>query len=123
RFGIPRIVEMYGATEGNVALHNTDGRPGSVGKPHRLLEDNVRLARFDLARGDLVRGPEGFCVPCDDDEAGELLGRIAAGGAGMEYDGYTDREATERKLVRDAFTAGDAWPRTGGLPRRGADGY
>src|SRR5512132_3136395 len=43
RFGIPRIVEMYGATEGNVALQNAEGRVGSVGKPHPLLEDNVRL--------------------------------------------------------------------------------
>src|SRR5262245_37874516 len=67
RFGIPRIVEMYGATEGNVALQNVDGRVGSVGKPHPLLEDNVRLARFDLARGALVRGPDGFCVPGDAD--------------------------------------------------------
>src|SRR5262249_31301844 len=54
RFGIPRIVEMYGATEGNVALQNSDGRVGSVGKPHAMLEDNVRLARFDLARGELA---------------------------------------------------------------------
>src|SRR5207247_290640 len=51
RFGIARIIEMYGATEGNVALHNADGRVGSVGKPHPMLEDTVRLARFDLARG------------------------------------------------------------------------
>jgi fatty-acyl-CoA synthase len=123
RFAVPRIVEMYGATEGNVALHNTDGRPGSVGKPHPMLEDNVRLARFDLGRGELVRGPDGFCVSCGDGEAGELLGRVVAGGAGMEYDGYTDREATERKLLRDAFAAGDAWFRTGDLLRRDAEGY
>jgi len=41
----------------------------------------------------------------------------------MEYDGYTDREATERKLVRDAFEPGDAWFRTGDLLRRDPDGY
>ena len=123
RFGIARIVEMYGATEGNVALQNVDGRVGSVGKPHPLLEDNVRLARFDLARGELVRGPDGFCIACDADEAGELLGRVVVGGAGMEYDGYTDREATERKLIRGAFASGDAWFRSGDLLRRDADGY
>src|SRR5881296_3298603 len=123
RFAIPRIVEMYGATEGNVALHNTDGRPGSVGKPHPLLEDNVRLARFDLTRGELVRGPDGCCVPCDVDEPGELLGRVGGESASVDYDGYTDRQATEGKLVRDAFMAGDAWFRTGDLLRRDADGY
>ena len=121
RFGIGRIVEMYGATEGNVALENAEGRVGSVGKPHPLLEDTVRLARVDLARGELVRGPDGFCVACGTDEPGELLGRV--GGGAMEYDGYTDREASERKLVRDAFATGDAWFQSGDLLRRDADGY
>jgi len=120
RFGVARIIEMYGATEGNVALHNADGRVGSVGKPHPMLEDTVRLARFDLAAGALVRGPDGFCVPCAPDEPGELLGKV---GGTMEYDGYTDRAATEQKLVRDAFERGDAWFRTGDLLRQDADGY
>jgi fatty-acyl-CoA synthase len=123
RFGIPRIVEMYGATEGNVALQNLDGRVGSVGKPHPMLEDNVRLARVDRERGELARGADGFCLACDAGEPGELLGLVAAGGGGMEYDGYTDRAATERKLVRDAFAPGDAWFRSGDLLRRDADGY
>jgi fatty-acyl-CoA synthase len=123
RFGIPRIVEMYGATEGNVALQNAEGRVGSVGKPHPLLEDNVRLARFDLTRGELVRGPDGRCVACTADEPGELLGRVVAGGAGMEYDGYTDRDASARKIVHDAFAPGDAWFRSGDLLRRDADGW
>src|SRR5207247_1974326 len=120
RFGIARIIEMYGATEGNVALHNADGRVGAVGKPHPLLEDTVRLARFDLARGALVRGPDGFCIACAPGEAGELLGKV---GGAMEYDGYTDRAASERKLVRDAFARGDAWFRTGDLLLQDADGY
>jgi fatty-acyl-CoA synthase len=123
RFGIARIVEMYGATEGHVALQNFDGRVGSVGKPHPMLEDTVRLARFDLARGDLARGPDGLCVPCAPGEPGELLGRVGGPAEGMEYDGYTDREATERKLVRGAFAPGDAWFRTGDLLRQDADGY
>jgi len=111
---------MYGATEGNVALHNADGRVGSVGKPHSMLEDTIRLARFDLARGELVRGTDGFCIACAAGEPGELLGGV---GGAMEYDGYTDRAASERKLVRDAFARGDAWFRTGDLLRQDTDGY
>ena len=32
RFRIPQIVEFYGATEGNVAIMNFDGKVGSVGR-------------------------------------------------------------------------------------------
>src|SRR6185436_17974399 len=91
--------------------------------PHPFLADNVRLARFDLERGELVRGPDGRCVPCAPDEAGELLGRAVAGGAGMEYDGYTDAAASERRLVRGAFEPGDAWFQSGDLLRCDAEGY
>jgi len=123
RFGIARIVEMYGATEGNVALQNLGGPAGSVGRPNPVLEDDVRLARWDFAAGELLRDADGFAVPCAVDEPGELLGRVGHGGGGMEYDGYTDREATERKVVRNVFAPGDAWFRTGDLLRRDADGW
>jgi fatty-acyl-CoA synthase len=122
RFGIARIVEMYGATEGNVALQNLDDRPGSVGKPHAMLADQVALARIDRATGTLARGADGFCIRCAPDEPGELLGKVGLAGA-MEYDGYTDREATERKLVRDVFAPGDAWFRSGDCLRCDAEGY
>ncbi len=121
RFGIARIFEMYGATEGNVSLINRGNRPGSVGRAHPFQHDNLRVARFDVERGELARGADGFLVPCPDGEAGELLGRVGAGA--MPYDGYVDTEATERKLVRDAFRTGDAWFRTGDLLYRDGDGW
>ncbi|MDX1650056.1 MAG: AMP-binding protein, partial [Myxococcota bacterium] len=47
RFGIPQIREFYGATEGNVALINLDGKPGAVGRlPFRFLIP-ARLIRYD----------------------------------------------------------------------------
>ncbi|MCX8071786.1 MAG: long-chain-acyl-CoA synthetase [Candidatus Binatia bacterium] len=122
RFGIPRIVEMYGATEGNIALINLRGRVGSVGRAHPFQHHRYKLARYDVERGELVRGPDGFLVECSPHEPGELLGRIARGGP-MPYDGYTDREASERKIVRDAFEAGDAYFRSGDLLRRDEDYY
>src|SRR4029078_2828590 len=76
RFGIDRIIEMYGATEGNIALQNFDNRPGSVGKPHQRLEDQFALARIDLATAALVRDAGGRCIPCADDEPGEILGKV-----------------------------------------------
>jgi fatty-acyl-CoA synthase len=122
RFGIARIVEMYGATEGNVSLMNRAGRVGSVGRPHPFQHSQVRLARYDIAKGDLVRGADGFLEPCAVDEPGELLGRINTRGP-MPYDGYTDSRASEAKVIRNAFRRGDAYFRTGDLLRRDRDGY
>ncbi len=122
RFGVARIFEMYGATEGNVSLMNRTSRPGSVGRPYPFQHAQVRLARFDVGTESLVRGPDGFLVESPTGEAGELLGRTDRGM--MHYDGYAnDRAASDRKLVRDAFEKGDSWFRTGDLLRRDADGY
>ena len=52
---IPRIVEFYGATEGNVALMNLENKVGSVGRiPFKALI-NARLVRYDVERDEHVR--------------------------------------------------------------------
>jgi fatty-acyl-CoA synthase len=56
------------------------------------------------------------------DEVGEALGRIAAE-PGRRFEGYTEREATEKKTLRDVFAPGDAWMRTGDLMRRDTEGF
>jgi fatty-acyl-CoA synthase len=122
RFGVPHIVEFYGATESNVAMVNLQGRIGSVGRPPPGLKS--ALVRFDIERGEVVRGPDGRCQPCDPGEPGELLGRITEGrSAAGRFEGYTSREATEKKILRDVFEDNDAWFRTGDLLLRDADGF
>jgi fatty-acyl-CoA synthase len=124
RFAIPRIVEFYGATEGNVSMLNYDGTMGSVGRVPDYLEWLLptRVVRFDVEREAPVRGPDGLCIECGPDEAGEALGRISAR-AGRNFEGYTKAADTEKKILRDVFTKGDAWFRTGDLMRRDAHGY
>jgi len=122
RFGIARIVEMYGATEGNVSLMNRSGVVGSVGRAHPFQHRQVRLVRYDVACGELVRGADGFLVECGVDEPGELLGRITTRSP-MPYDGYADARATEAKVVRNAFRKGDAYFRSGDLLRCDRHGY
>ncbi len=121
RFGVARIFEMYGATEANVTMMNRANRAGSVGRPYPFQHAGARLARVDAATGELARDERGFAIPCRDGQPGELLGRVGKGL--IAYDGYVDREQSERKLVRGAFRAGDAWFRTGDLLTRDRDGY
>ena len=51
---------------------------------------------------------------------GLLLGRI---NTVMSFDGYLDRVATRKKIVRDVFTKGDAYFNTGDLVQLHADGW
>jgi fatty-acyl-CoA synthase len=111
RFAIPRIIEMYGETEGNVALMNLKGVQGSVGRPFPFQHSQVRLARYNPDTGERDRGPDGFLVECKVGETGELLGKIGKGL--MPHDGYTNPEENEKKIIRNAFKRGDAYFRTG----------
>jgi fatty-acyl-CoA synthase len=124
RFAIPRIVEFYGATEGNVSMLNYDGTVGSVGRVPGYIEWLLpaRVVRFDVEREMPVRGPDGLCIECGPDEAGEALGRISQR-AGRDFEGYTKASDTQKKILHDVFKKGDAWFRTGDLMRRDEHGY
>jgi fatty-acyl-CoA synthase len=124
RFAVPRVLEFYGSTEGNVSLFNFDGGMGAVGRvaPYLAALFNIALVRFDVDKEAPVRGADGRCIPCPPGEAGECLGAIH-GGARTEFSGYVDRAASEKKVLRDVFREGDAWFRTGDLMSRDALGY
>ncbi len=122
RFGIERIIDSYGQTEGNVSLQNRRGRVGSCGRCAPFQHEQLKLARYDLERGELVRGPDGFLIECKVGEPGELLSRISKTSL-MSFDGYADPRDNERKLVRDCFERGDLYLRTGDLLKRDRASY
>jgi fatty-acyl-CoA synthase len=124
RFAIPRIVEFYGATEGNVSMLNYDGRTGAVGRVPSYLRRAIptRIVRFDIEHEMPVRGPDGFCIECPPGEAGEAIGEISEDPR-QAYDGYTRESDTQKKILRDVFKKGDVWFRTGDLLRRDELGY
>jgi fatty-acyl-CoA synthase len=123
RFGVPRILEFYGSTEGNVSMFNFDGTPGAIGRVPSYLSGlfNAALASFDVEAGAPVRMANGLCVKAPPGEVGECLGRIAAG-ARATYAGYVDKAASETKVLHDVFTRGDHWFSTGDLMTRDKDG-
>ena len=124
RFRIPEVLEFYGATEGNVSMFNFDGRIGAIGRMPKWLRKkmNMRLVQFDLETEEEVRGANGFCIEAGVNQIGECIGRIG-GDARAEFAGYVDKEASDRKVLRNVFEKGDAWFRTGDLMRMDADGY
>ena len=125
RFRIPRILEFYASTEGNVTLFNVEGKPGAIGRVPSFLAHRLPavLVKFDLATGAPMRDAHGRCVKCAANEVGEALGRIGSGDIGRRFKGYTSAEDTEKKILRDVFEPGDAWFRTGDLMRRDEKGF
>src|SRR5438093_1079295 len=127
RFGIPRILEFYAATEGNVSMFNVEGKPGAIGRIPPFLAHRfpAALVRFDVAREAPARDAQGRCIRCATNEVGEAIGKIVEdpSNPGRRFEAYTSEEATEQKILRDVFEPGDAWFRTGDLMRRDEDDY
>ena len=111
RFGIERISEIYGASEGSVTFVNIFNKPSTIGAP--LMK--VRVVKYDTERDEIIRNNQGMCITAAPDEPGLLLGGIDAR---AQFDGYTDKNASEAKIVTDVEKSDDRWFNTGDLVRR-----
>jgi fatty-acyl-CoA synthase len=120
-FAIPQILEFYAATEGSLSLYNCEGKPGAIGRVPPFLAHRFpsRIMRCDLETGVPLRNAEGFCIRCENDEPGEAISKMV----GRQFDGYTDPDASRRKILHDVFELGDQWFRSGDIMRKDAAGY
>jgi citronellyl-CoA synthetase len=111
RFGITRVSEFYGSSEGNMGfinLLNKDCTVGTGSLPHTLVQ-------YDIDADEVVRDAKGRCIKATPGQPGLLLGKITAV---TEFEGYTNAEATEKKILRDVYKPGDAWFNTGDLLKK-----
>jgi fatty-acyl-CoA synthase len=120
RFNIPVIGEFYGATEGNCALLNLRNKFGSIGNLP-VVVSKLGLApfyiyKFDVEKETVIRDENGRCIRCGPNEVGEMLGKIdPARNPISRFDGYNNKEATEKKIILNVECEGDKWFRTGDL--------
>uniref|UniRef100_A0A669D4J1 Arachidonate--CoA ligase n=1 Tax=Oreochromis niloticus TaxID=8128 RepID=A0A669D4J1_ORENI len=110
RFNIPQIAEFYGATECNCSLGNFDNKMGACGFNSQILPFiyPIRLVRVDEETMELIRGPDGVCIPCKPGEPGQLVGRIIQNDPLRRFDGYVSQTATNKKIAHSVFKKGDS---------------
>jgi fatty-acyl-CoA synthase len=110
RFAIPHINEFYGASEGNLAFTNSFNVPGSCG----FCPMTYAVVDFDFETEQPRRDAQGRLRKVGRGETGLLIAEVSDK---APFDGYTDAEASEKKLLRDIFEPGDCWFDTGDLVR------
>lgn len=116
RFGLERVCEFYGASEGNVSFVNMLNKDLTVG----MTSQEVALVRYNVDEDEIVRDNNGMAIRADEGEPGLLVGRITEDSV---FEGYTDAAATESKVLRDLLEPGDAWFNSGDLLKTVDVGY
>jgi len=125
RFGIKRIVEFYASTEGNCNLVNSEGQlgacgfiPGGLAKkffPVNLIKCNPKTMEPD-------RDEKGLCQLVQPGETGQIVGKIRNDYL-SRFEGYSDGDASRRKIIKNVFKSGDAAFISGDLLRLDENGW
>lgn len=106
RFGIETVAELYASSEGNIGFSNFFNMDNTVG----LSTAPYKLVKFHEGTRDPIRNSKGFLEVVPKGDPGLLIGEITKK---WSFEGYTQKEATEKSILREAFKKGDSWFNTG----------
>ncbi|KAM9817561.1 long-chain fatty acid transport protein 2-like [Neosynchiropus ocellatus] len=123
RFGDIKIIECYGATEGNVGFVNYCGKIGSIGRDtlFNRLTLGYTLIRYDTEKEEPVRDARGFCIQVPREETGLCVAKINSRAPFVGY--ANNKQQTEKKRLRDVFEKGDLYFNTGDLLKIDSEGF
>ena len=108
RFGVETVAEFYASSEGNLAffnMFNFDCTMGFTVNPHAIVE-------YDTENDCPVLDKNGFMKKVKKGENGLLLGEI---NDLFPFDGYTEKEKSEKVILRNVLKKGDSYFNTGDL--------
>ncbi len=113
RFGIKRIIEVYGTTEGIGAFINEGEIAGMCGNLslHGMRQGEV--IEYDHINDKIIRGEDGLAIRCKPGQSGLLIAEI---NELNEFSGYLNEpEATEARILKDIIFKGDRYFNTGDM--------
>lgn len=117
RYRIPKIIELYGSTEGNCFLINLQNKIGAIGRLSPLMNmlrpNKMYLVKYDLDSAQPIRNENGRCIPVNEGEVGLLIGKCIPE---TDFQMYKNRkDLDEAKFIRNVFVEGDKYFNSGDL--------
>ena len=110
RFGIRNVHEHYGATEIRGMFCNYFNIDCTIG----INFQSHVLVKYDVDADEPIRDENGHFQKVNSGEAGLLLIQISDE---TIFAGYTDKQATEKKIFRNPFGNNEIWLNTGDMIR------
>ena len=132
RFGIETIAEFYAATEGVSASWNLSsnsfaagaiGRGGTMARFFRRNSEAIVELDWETELPARDQKRSQYCTRVKPGAPGELLYHVDPTNIKQNYNGYYNNEkATDAKIMKDVFSKGDMWFRTGDVIRIDKEG-
>jgi citronellyl-CoA synthetase len=110
RFGISKVYEIYGAAESTWIFSNVLNLDCTVG----MNTQTYAIVKCDVDKEEPIQNKNGFMERVAVGDTGLLIFQISDK---FKFVGYTDKNATEKKVSRGVFEKGDVWFNTGDLMR------
>jgi citronellyl-CoA synthetase len=108
RFGIERIGEFYGASEGNAGCVNLFNKDKTIG----LCAAKHALINYDVIEDKIIRNEQGLCTKVKKGDPGLMITEVSDK---WRYDGYSSKEASDKKILKNVFKEGDQFFNTGDI--------
>lgn len=111
RFGIPQIMELYGASECNIAFVNNLNLDMTAG----FCPMSFNVIKYDIEQDAPVLNEQGFMIPVTKGETGLLIAEVTKR---SPYEGYTNTKANQAKVLNNVFKKGDVYFNSGDLVQK-----
>ena len=111
RFAIPQIMELYGASECNIAFVNNLNLDMTAG----YCPMSFNVIKYDIEQDSPVLNKEGFMIPVAKGETGLLIAEVTKR---SPYEGYTNTKANKSKVLNNVFKKGDTYFNSGDLVQK-----